>query len=57
MKKSKKKHPLALNGMHHLSLRVRRSLAFYRDILGFSAKTSFLLDGLRFAIPEQPQPE
>ena len=55
MKKSKKKHPLAINGMHHVSLRVHdmeRSLAFYRDILGFSAKTSFLLDGLRFAMLE-----
>ncbi len=55
MKKSKKKHPLAINGMHHVSLRVRdmeRSLAFYRDILGFSPKTSFLLDGLRFAMLE-----
>jgi len=51
----KTKHPLSLNGMHHISLRVHdmeRSLAFYRDILGFSAKTSFLLDGLRFAILE-----
>jgi glyoxylase I family protein len=51
----KKKHPLAINGMHHVSLRVRdmdRSLAFYRDILGFHPKTSFLLDGLRFAMLE-----
>jgi predicted enzyme related to lactoylglutathione lyase len=31
---------------------MERSLAFYRDILGFSAKTSFLLDGLRFAMLE-----
>ena len=33
--------------MHHVSLRVRdmeRSLAFYRDILGFAPKTSFVLD-------------
>ena len=55
MKKSRKKHPLSINGMHHVSLRVRdmeRSLAFYRDILGFIPKTSFLLDGLRFAMLE-----
>ena len=55
MKKSRKKHPLAINGMHHVSLRVHdmeRSLAFYRDILGFYPKTSFLLDGLRFAMLE-----
>jgi catechol 2,3-dioxygenase-like lactoylglutathione lyase family enzyme len=31
---------------------MERSLAFYRDILGFSPKTSFLLDGLRFAMLE-----
>jgi catechol 2,3-dioxygenase-like lactoylglutathione lyase family enzyme len=58
MKKSRKKHPLGINGMHHVSLRVRdmkRSLAFYRDILDFSAKTSFLLDGLRFAMLENRQ--
>jgi Glyoxalase/Bleomycin resistance protein/Dioxygenase superfamily len=45
--------PLAINGMHHPALRVHdvdRSLAFYRDILGFAPKTSFLLDGLRFAM-------
>ncbi len=38
------KHPLSINGMHHVSLRVRdmeQSLAFYRDILGFSPKTEF----------------
>src|SRR5262245_19286828 len=55
MKKSNKQHPLSINGMHHVSLRVRdleRSTGFYRDILGFSAKTSFLLDGLRFAMLE-----
>ena len=55
MKKSRKKHPLAINGMHHVSLPVHdmeRSLAFYRDILGFYPKTSFLLDGLRFAMLE-----
>ncbi len=49
------KHPLSINGMHHVSLRVRdmeQSLAFYRDILGFSPKTEFLLDGLRFAMLE-----
>ncbi len=41
--------------MHHVSLRVRdmeRSLAFYRDILGFAPKTSFVLDGLRLAMLE-----
>ncbi len=51
----KAKHPLSINGMHHVSLRVSdmdRSLAFYRDILGFSPKTSFLLDDLRFAMLE-----
>jgi catechol 2,3-dioxygenase-like lactoylglutathione lyase family enzyme len=51
----KTKHPLSLNGMHHVSLPVHdmdRSLAFYRDVLGFSPKTSFLLDGLRFAMLE-----
>jgi len=55
MNKSRMKHPLSLNGMHHVSLRVRdmeRSLAFYCDILGFIPKTSFLLDGLRFAMLE-----
>ena len=48
-------HPLAINGVHHVSRRVRdmeRSLAFYQDVLGFSPKTSFLLDGLRFAMLE-----
>jgi len=43
----KAKHPLSINGMHHVSLRVRdmdKSLAFYREILGFHPKTSFLLD-------------
>jgi catechol 2,3-dioxygenase-like lactoylglutathione lyase family enzyme len=51
----KTKHPLSIHGMHHISLRVcdmERSLAFYRDVLGFSAKTDFLLDGLRFAMLE-----
>ncbi len=51
----KTKHPLAINGMHHVSLRVSdmdRSLAFYRDVLSFSPKTSFMLDGLRFAMLE-----
>ena len=51
----KTKHPLSLNGMHHVSLRVRdmeRSLRFYSDILGFSRKTDFVLDGLRFAMLE-----
>ena len=49
------RHPLAINGMHYASLRVRdmeRSLAFYRDILGFAPKTPFLLDGLRSAMLE-----
>jgi hypothetical protein len=31
---------------------MERSLAFYRDILGFYPKTSFLLGGLRFAMLE-----
>jgi catechol 2,3-dioxygenase-like lactoylglutathione lyase family enzyme len=51
----KTKHPLSINGMHHVTLRVRdmdRSLAFYRDILGYRPKTSFVLDGLRFAMLE-----
>jgi catechol-2,3-dioxygenase len=43
----KRKHPLAINGMRHVSRRVRhmeRSLEFYRDILGFSStKTRFQL--------------
>jgi len=49
------KHSLPINGMHHVSLRVSdmdRSLAFYRDVLSFSPKTSFMLDGLRFAMLE-----
>jgi hypothetical protein len=49
------KQPLAINGMHHVWLRVRdieRSLSFYRDALGFSPKTSVILDGLRFAMLE-----
>ena len=49
------KHPLSLTGLHHVSLRVSdmdRSLAFYRDTLGFPVKTSFLLDELRFAMLE-----
>ncbi len=51
----KTKHPLAINGMHHVSLRVSdmdRSLAFYRDVMSLSLKTSFVLDGLRFAMLE-----
>ena len=51
-------HPLAINGVHHVSRRVRdveRSLAFYQDVLGFSPKTSFLLDGLRFGIVRNGQ--
>jgi glyoxylase I family protein len=51
----KDKHSFSINGMHHVSLRVRdmeRSLAFYRDTLGFTPTTSFLLDGLRFAMLE-----
>jgi glyoxylase I family protein len=51
----KTKHPLSINGMHRVSLRVRdmeRSLAFYHHVLGFSAKTDFVLDGLRFAMLE-----
>ncbi len=51
----KNKQPLALTGLHHITLRVPdmdKSLAFYRDVLGFSPKTSFLLDGLRFAMLE-----
>jgi glyoxylase I family protein len=51
----KTKHPLSINGMHHVTLRVGdmdRSLAFYRDILGYRPKTSFVLDGLRFAMLE-----
>ena len=31
---------------------MQRSLAFYREILGFHPKTSFLLEGLRFAMLE-----
>ena len=49
------KHSLPINGMHHVSLRVSdmdRSLAFYRDVLSFSPKTSFMIDGLRFAMLE-----
>jgi Glyoxalase/Bleomycin resistance protein/Dioxygenase superfamily len=45
-------HLLSINGLHHVSLRVRgmdKSLSFYLDVLGFLPKTTFLLDGLRVA--------
>ena len=48
-------HLLSINGLHHVSLRVRgidKSLSFYLDVLGFLPKTAFLLDGLRFAMFE-----
>jgi catechol 2,3-dioxygenase-like lactoylglutathione lyase family enzyme len=48
-------HLLSINGLHHVSLRVRgmdKSLSFYLDVRGFLPKTAFLLDGLRFAMFE-----
>ncbi|MGH7167086.1 MAG: VOC family protein [Nitrospiraceae bacterium] len=49
------RHPLGVTGLHHVSLRVLdldRSLALYRDTLGFPVKTAFTLDNLRFAMLE-----
>jgi lactoylglutathione lyase len=47
-------HPI-VSGLHYVSLRVRdldRSIAFYRDGLGFPLKTAFELRGRRFAMLE-----
>jgi glyoxylase I family protein len=46
---------IAITGVHHVSLRVanlERSLALYRDTLGFALKTAFTLDERRFALLE-----
>ena len=46
---------LGIAGLHHVSLRVAdldRSLALYRDVLGFTVRTSFVLLDRRFAILE-----
>ena len=48
-------NPLGIVGVHHVSLRVanlERSLALYRDTLGFALKTAFTLDDRRFAMLE-----
>ncbi|HEV8384641.1 MAG TPA: VOC family protein [Candidatus Acidoferrales bacterium] len=46
---------LGITGLHHVSLRVpdlEKSLAFYRDVLGFTVRTAFTLDGQRFVMLE-----
>jgi catechol 2,3-dioxygenase-like lactoylglutathione lyase family enzyme len=46
------RHPSAVYGLHHVSIRVRdleRSLALYRDVLGLVVRTAFDLHGNRFA--------
>lgn len=48
-------NPLALAGLHHTSLRVpnmEKSLQFYRETLGLTLKTAFILDDMRFAMLE-----
>ncbi len=43
--------PLA--GLHHMSMRVpdmEKSLRFYRETLGLTLKTAFILDEMRFAM-------
>lgn len=47
------RHPSAVYGLHHVSIRVRdldRSLALYRDLLGLDVRSAFDLHGNRFAM-------
>jgi catechol 2,3-dioxygenase-like lactoylglutathione lyase family enzyme len=49
------RHPSAVYGLHHVSLRVRdmdRSLALYRDVLGLDVRAAFDLHGNRFVMLE-----
>ena len=48
-------HPSVVDGLHHVSLRVRdmeRSMDLYRGILGLPVKAAFDLNGNRFALLE-----